>query len=260
MRMLSQHAIDRYRAIFGQGFSAITLASAGKLFLSEPPADLDIKLNFFFKALAGSPDIDGIYAGYPSGSFVHAVNVNNGSAWTDVLSAPKDAVFAARLVEGTAPNRRSTWRFYDADNQLIAERLFGDPSYDPTTRPWYKAASRSAAPVAVGPYTMATTKMLGLTIATPTDWDEAIVIGADVILETISRLLAHEAVSVNSVGYVFDDRKRLIVHSDAEMMKRVLAGLEASNVGGDIDIGDPVLNAVRELLNGADPTGASQDF
>jgi hypothetical protein len=44
-------------------FRRSLFASAGKLFLSEPLADLDIKLNYFFKALAGSPDIDGIYAG-----------------------------------------------------------------------------------------------------------------------------------------------------------------------------------------------------
>ena len=189
MQLLSQHAIERYRAIFGEGLSAITLASAGKAFLSEPPADLDIKINFLFKALAGSPDIDGIYAGYPTGSFVHAVNVNERLRLDGRAVCPEGCRLRGAVSRRHRSGRRSTWRFYDADNQLITERLLGDPSYDPRARPWYKAASKSAAPVTVGPYMMATTRMLGLTIAAPTDRNETIVIGADVILEAISRLL-----------------------------------------------------------------------
>ena len=52
-----------------------------------------------------------------------------------------------------------------------------------------------------------------------------IVAGADVPLETISRLLADEAVSAHGLGYVFDDRDRLIVHSDKAMMELLVESL-----------------------------------
>ncbi|MDW6022892.1 adenylate/guanylate cyclase domain-containing protein [Mesorhizobium sp. BAC0120] len=247
MRLLSAHAIERYRSTFGTGYSAIALTSANEAFLREPPADMEVKVGFLSTALSASPDIDGMYVGYPSGAFVHAVNISNSPAWKKALSAPQGAVLAARTIEGVGPSRQSKWRFYDANETLISERVLGDASYDPRTRPWYKAASRSGGPAAVGPYVMATTGVLGLTIAMPMERDQKIVVGADVVLETISRLLSREAVSAHSVGYVFDDRKRLIVHSDAAKMARVLASLEPGD-STDVKIDDPVLDAVQKIL------------
>src|SRR3954470_18016397 len=52
MLLLSRHAIDRYRSIFGDGFSAISLTSVSEAFVDEPPADLDAKTDFLLKALA----------------------------------------------------------------------------------------------------------------------------------------------------------------------------------------------------------------
>ena len=50
-------------------------------------------------------------------------------------------------------------------------------------------------------------------------------VGADVLLETLSSLLAQEAVSAHARGYVFDDQKRIIVHSDKAMMDLILESL-----------------------------------
>jgi len=260
MLLLSRHAIDRYRGVFGDGLSAITLLSATEAFLTEPPADLEAKTDLLVKALAGSPYIDGIYAGYPSGGFVHAVSIVSDPAWAAVISAPDRTTYAVRTIETSASGRTSTWRFYDADEEMIGERAGVDASYDPTGRPWYKAASKSAVPVSVGPYVMATTQMLGLTIATAMEKDQAIVIGADVILETISRLLHREAVSSHSAGYVFDDRQRLIVHSDPQMMKRLLDSLAAPGNRGELGIDDPVLDAVRVLLAGEHKSDQAVNF
>src|SRR4051812_22392492 len=101
MRLLSQHTIERYRTVFGGGLTAVGIASADDTFLSEPPADLDAKINLLFKLLAVSPYIDGIYVGYPTGAFVHAVIVGGNPGWKAKLSPPGGAVYAARLVDGT---------------------------------------------------------------------------------------------------------------------------------------------------------------
>ena len=120
----------------------------------------------------------------------------------------------------------------------------------PRSRPWYKAAANGTTAIAVGPYVMATTKSLGLTLATPMSKDHAVVVGADVLLETLSGLLAQEAVSAHSRGYVFDDQKRIIVHSEKAMMDLILENLSAGRRGKSarIHLPDPVLDAVRELL------------
>src|SRR5262245_52429847 len=61
MRLLSGHAIERYRSIFGNAYSNIALTSASQAFLSEPPADMQVKIGFLSTALSASPDIDGMY-------------------------------------------------------------------------------------------------------------------------------------------------------------------------------------------------------
>ena len=77
-----------------------------------------------------------------------------------------------------------------------------------------------------------------------------IVAGADVPLETISRLLADEAVSAHALGYVFDDRDRLIVHSDKAMMDLLVESLSVKGRAKDSSpkLDDPVLGVVQPLL------------
>lgn len=251
MGLLSSRVTDRYATIFSDGSAVVALTSVADAFLSEPPADMDAKTAFLAKALAGSPYIDGLYVGYPSGAFVHAVSIAANPAWRDALSAPEGTSYAVRMIETTATGRRSAWRYYGSDGRLNGERVTEEVSYDPRSRPWYKAASGSGTLVAVGPYSMATTGKLGLTVATAMERNGDVIVGADVLLETISHLLSREAISPNAVGYVFDASGRLIVHSNEQAMKRVLESLGTRARGARADIGDPLLATMRGILDTA---------
>lgn len=55
--------------------------------------------------------------------------------------------------------------FLDASGLQFAERHAASNGFDPRTRPWYRAAVNGKAPVAIGPYEMATTGNLGMTIS-----------------------------------------------------------------------------------------------
>ena len=251
MRLLSRHAVDRYSNIFGDGLSAIALTSVNETFLTEPPDDIDGKTAFLLKALAGSSAIDGIYVGYPTGSFVHAVNIAGNPGWRDALSAPEGAASAVRVI-AKADNgiRQSTWRFLDGKGAVTDTASTFDVRYDPRRRPWYKQASGQAEPIAVGPYVMATTKSLGLTLALPMASNGDIVVGADVLLQTLSDLLAREAVSPNARGYVFDDQRRLIVHSEKMVMQQILDSLSNGKRGqsAEVDYDDPAIVQIEHLL------------
>jgi adenylate cyclase len=67
-------------------------------------------------------------------------------------------------------------------------------------------------------------------------------------------VLAEGAISAHATGYVFDDRRRLIVHSDPKEMASVLEnlGTNARGATAAVDGGDPALPAVRNLLDSAD--------
>ena len=122
MLLLSRHAIDRYRSIFGDGLSAISLTSVSEAFVSEPPAELDAKTDFLLKVLAGSRYIDGIYVGYPSGAFVHAVSIEADPAWRKAISAPDEARSSpCARSQMRAPLRFSTWRFFNSDGRQIGQ-------------------------------------------------------------------------------------------------------------------------------------------
>jgi adenylate cyclase len=250
MRLLGRHTIDSYRSLFYDGFSTVKIAMAMEPLMSPPPADLDAKKEFLIAALEGSPFIDGIYAGYPDGSFIHAVNLAGNPRWAATISPPKEAHFALRTIEGNADGRRSTWRFLDANGAEIAQRTTDEVNYDPRRRPWYKAALRAGAPVSVGPYVSAATKSLSLTLSAPMHNDPRIVVGIDVLLETISGILAKEAVSARATGYIFDREKKLFVHSDKAIMDQILSSFETAPKSGDAvpEAVDPTVEPVRELL------------
>ena len=118
MRLLSRHAIDRYRSIFSDGYSAIAMTSVSEALLKAPPADQQAKIDFLIKALSGSSYIDGIYVGYPTGDFVQAVNVARNPKWREALAAPERTATAFRTIENSGPGGLlSTWRFLDTDGR-----------------------------------------------------------------------------------------------------------------------------------------------
>lgn len=250
MRLLSLRVIDSYRSVFGDGYAAVATASVLTPFLSPPPMELPAKQDFLLRVLQSSANIDGIYVGYPGGTFVHAVNAARNPRWREVLSAPQDTVFALRTIEKSPSGTVSMWRFLNGEGMEIAERTDRNVTFDPSRRLWYRAAVKAGEQVSVGPYVSATTKSLSLTLATPMVKNKQIIAGADVLLETISHLLNREAVSENSRGYVFDGQNRLIVHSDPVIMERVLDTLSNTPRAGNAPISDndPALEPIGALL------------
>ncbi|WP_082530189.1 adenylate/guanylate cyclase domain-containing protein [Rhizobium sp. Root1203] len=253
MRQLGLRAIDRYRNVFGDGYSAVATASVLAPLLTPPPADLDAKQEYFIKVLQSSPYIDGIYVGYPDGAFVQAVNVERNSRWHDVLRTPSGTIFALRTIEKRGDEALSSWRFLNRDGVLVAERSDGKVAFDPRARPWYSAAMTAGGQVSVGPYVSATTRSLSLTLAMPMARGNGVIVGADVLLEAISRLLNREAISQHGRGYVFDSDGQLIVHSDPEIMAEILDTLSYNPTGRAQATGmdDPAVEPIKALLAGS---------
>src|SRR5690606_15052010 len=97
-----------------------TMGSVLPSLTAEPPAYLDAKRVYLVRALKGSPHLDSIYVGYPSGFFFQVMRATNNPRWHEAVSAPDDAVFAMRVVT-RAPDgpALATWHFLDADGLPI---------------------------------------------------------------------------------------------------------------------------------------------
>ena len=105
-------------------------------------------------------------------------------------------------------------------------------------------------PVSLGPYVSASIDLLTYSVANGLWQHTDIVMGADVLLETISLLLTNSAVSDHATGYIFDADDQLIVHSERTRMKAIVDGFEepkgrGARTGDD----DLALKAIRQLLS-----------
>lgn len=289
MQLLSRNTVDTYESLFRDGHSFVTIGAVLPSLTAEPPAYFDAKREFLVRALKGSPHLDAVYVGYPNGEFFHVMRAASSARWREAVSAPAAAVFGMRVVlrtpEGSAT---STWYFLDGDGRQIGMGPTRETDFDPRRRPWYRAAIRASEPIATGAYVSASTQALTLTLAGTMTGDKAAVIGADVLLETISNMLLEQAVSEHSVGYVFDGQGKLIVHSDPKVMAKLMDDLSVRKVPhstlaanddpaliGDVVnqvlartsqptseiASDPVFQAVQNLLDGTRTAhGGATDF
>jgi adenylate cyclase len=250
MGQLSQHTIDRYRAVLGDGYSVVTVASAIPSLTTRPTENLEPKIRVLLKSLDSSPYVNSIYAGYADGGFLQAASVDRNLRWMTASGAPRGTAYALRTIERPPTGPVSTWRFLDKEGRTIGQKVSNDVQFDPRQRPWYKAARNATGPVSVGPYVSAATRTLTQTIAVPIAGESGAVVGVDVMLETISHSLARDAVSENARGFVFDFQKKLIVHSDEAIMKQILESYgTASRDAPDNSVTDPAVDDARGLLS-----------
>lgn len=258
MRAFSDRLVDRLGILSG-GTTALVgfAASIANSLLVPPPERMDDKIKLLREIIAQSPHLDGIYAGYPDGSFIQAVDLK-APAWRKSLDAPDDAVIAVRAMQpdlaGLASNRLI---FLDKDGGQMLERRLLPTGFDPRNRPWYRAAVNGKNPASIGPYNMATTGAPGMTISEAHRGNGGIVIGADIDLGTITEFLARERLTTGTVAFIMNASGKPIIHSDKTLMNRMLAPKEK----GDRDIGgtvDPLVSGLKANLPKGDGVGFAE--
>ena len=111
MGQLGLRAIEDYRNVFNSGYAGVVTASVVPEMLTAPPQDLKAKHDFLLKVLQSTFRIDSVYAGYPDGSFVQAVDVTANPEWrTNLDTSARRSAFAV-------PRDHTGWRSaqYDLD-------------------------------------------------------------------------------------------------------------------------------------------------
>ncbi|WP_018896891.1 adenylate/guanylate cyclase domain-containing protein [Rhizobium sp. 2MFCol3.1] len=243
MRQMGLRLIEGYRTTLQGGSDAIALASTMPQLATAPSEDFDAKEKLFLEILHNVPNATSVYAGYPDGSYLQVISLMREDV-RQTLSAPKDAVFAIRMIaRRDQPDVISTLRFLDAQADVIEERAVDDLSFDPRDRPWYQAVVQDAKPVSVGPYVAGTLKAPTLTIAAPMRNNGEVVVGINIHLRTISHLLDASEISPRARAYIIDGADDLVAHSDPEVMSRLMdlwsrstGGIEATDRNFDTSL------------------------
>lgn len=222
MRGMSLRLIEGYRNTLEGGTEAVALAATLPQLASPPPQDIEAKQQFFLEVLRNVPNATSIYTGYPDGSYLQVIN----SARQDVrrtLAAPDGTAFAIRTIaERQSPDVISTFWFLDSEARPIGERDVDYASFDPRQRPWYQSVVQDGVPVSVGPYVAGTLKVPTLTIAAPMRDNIKVVVGINIHLQTVSRLLDARQISPRARAYIIDAGDDLVAHSNPDIMSRII--------------------------------------
>lgn len=259
MRQMSLRLVDGYKYALEGGYEAVAVAATLPQLVSRPPLQLEEKQAFFLEVLRNVPNATSILGGYPDGSYIQAINAANPHVRA-ALSAPDATAFAVRIVAlKESAVRVENMRFLDGNGRLVGERPFVETTFDARERPWYRAVARYGTPVSVGPFVSGTLKVPTLTIAVPMKDNGQVVVGVNIHLETVSRLLDAREISPRARSYILNEQDKLVAHSDPAMMSRILGTWSGRGTGdgGTIAL-DRTVDVVIRLRH--DPNVASGEM
>jgi methyl-accepting chemotaxis protein len=151
------------------------------------------------------------------------------AAPSDAAPAPAadDQALRTALAQALASGDfRTVYMGYDADKRFVQVPLQKMPDgYDPTGRPWYKAAVAAGKPVVTQPYKNASSGEMTVTFAIPVKADGKLVgvIGANKPLDEVARTISAIKPSTNSYAFILDKEGHVLVHPNADLTLKSLA-------------------------------------
>jgi adenylate cyclase len=193
---------DAVVGFLGNGLQIIVLVgqtlSEAPLFSSQTGAAADDeRLRQLTAVLRRHPAIDATFVGYPDGRLLYTGHTDSFSpAQRKEFNVPPGDPVVLRVIEGDGAARRDVWRFVGADGKPGAP--YAQPSdFDPRRRPWYVGTEQSRTPTLTEPYRFAWSNEAGVSIGVPLP--DGGVIGFDVSLATLSRLIVQYKLTANSI-------------------------------------------------------------
>jgi methyl-accepting chemotaxis protein len=169
--------------------------------------------------------------------------------------AADDQALRTALAQAVASGDfRTVYVGYDADKRFVQVPLQKLPEgYDPTARPWYKAAVAAGKPVVTQPYKNASSGEMTVTFATPVKADGKLVgvIGANKPLDEVVKIVSAVKPSADSYAFVLDKEGHVLVHPSADLTLKSLSeaqpGMAAVSNASDSAIVD-ANDGTRDVL------------
>ena len=210
-------------------------------------------LDFIREALNSSSELTSLYVGYGNGDFFLIRRIEN-DAERISFDAPKQTAYILQSIDHIQDRLRGRFIFLDRD--LLTLRGVDRPdyanAYDPRTRDWYKIAQQTSSQVKTPPYVFHTTKQVGTTIANRARTAEAVV-GADISLETLNRMLTQQKVTPGTHMLLVNRTGQILAHGDQELAMTLpldSQGLPILATLSELDI--PVLAQLAASIQGMD--------
>ncbi len=198
------------------------------------------------EALRQSAALSGLYVGYGNGDFFLLRPLQN-EAERRQFEAPAASAYLLQSID--RPGGRPRGRHLFLDDALNTLRVVDAPdyprSYDPRQRSWYRAAQTAAGQIKTAPYVFYTTGQVGMSIANRSERDPAVVIGADIRLETLDDMLRRQLPTPGADIALVDQAGRAIAYH------RPRAGPRTHDVAGKAEL--PPMDALSPTLRALTP-------
>ena len=193
------------------------------------------------EALLNSPDLSSVYAGFKNGDFFLLRRVHDANE-LEHYGAPMTTAFVVQSIATERGVRRGRFVFFDAALYRLGEKDASSYAahFDPRERDWYRLALDGKGQVKTPPYVFHSSGLVGTTFANRIEGGKAVV-GADMRLSAISRLLTSQKMTPGSKIALVDVNWRLIALDDPDFRVPISASEGWVDLPGLETISIPIL-------------------
>lgn len=164
--------------------------------------------------------VNGIYLGFPDGSFIHIQDILPAELIPLVGERHRETALVRRIIDKPETDYQGIWEVREFLGGPWVAAVDRPNAYDPRTRPWYKAAAEEQGPIWTAPYTFASTGELGATYAIPLfspDGKLWAIAGIDLSLQSLSAILLDTLDKISTqrdLIFATDFAQKVIGHPD----------------------------------------------
>ena len=204
--------------------SAVVVLSETSMATGKRHEERMAQISSMAAALKNNPSSTSVYIGTGNGSFSMLRKLNT-PADRKTFMPPEGAEYLLQSVNRDRGPAVGRFYFYDAALHLLSTLEKPDYQFDPRTRPWYQSAfgTESADKVMeTAPYVFASNQKIGITFAAR-NVARTGVVGMDITLGSLSRLIAKQRVTPSAELVVFNKSGTVIAYRDVKRMFRTVA-------------------------------------
>jgi adenylate cyclase len=192
------------------------LATSSSLADSSTRTEIGRGIPLLKEALARLPQMDSIYVGYDTGSWLQVRRVIDlNEQQRETLRAPQGSAFAISVVRAASDGALLMRRiFEDQQGNQLQQLDLWNYGYDPRERPWYTEAMAADGPVISSPYVSFTIGAPVITISEPLRGKVRGIIAANLKLDVFSDFVYEQRPGEHGTALIFDSAGTLIAHPD----------------------------------------------
>ena len=203
-------------------------------------------LRYFNDAVENLPQLEALSIGFTSdGAFFQLTRLNAGESRYGPKGeiAPPETRLGLRMLDASSGEMADSYLYLRRWGQVVAVDR-GPVAYDPRTQPWFRAAWRQPGVTLSDAFVFPASGRPGLTMSHRVATDDGVpigVVGADVSLDALARLLDAKRIGRSGSIFLVDEVGRVICHNRPELL--VHTGLRGPELAPAAEFPDPVAAA-----------------